>query len=167
MAEENKENEEIFEIEPVNSLEDDLAKEINAIKDVGPEVGTMMVRVFENWFWKKKTSLPKIPQEMKIIPLSYSDSSEEKFVLKGGLKNNSNLTTMMGMWDDVLYPDNENRERRVYELANDINSYSVELAGKTEKLDSLFTILNQKLEELGDDLDYPELKQKTEIPIYE
>ncbi|CAG8598162.1 11897_t:CDS:2 [Dentiscutata erythropus] len=112
-----------------------------------------------------------IPEkEFEIESEIYNDDSktnqEEKFVLKGGLENNPDLETQE-IFDDILYPDNEKRERRACELQDDIKLYVNNLIEKGEMLNSIFENLKQKLDLIEDELNFSELKEEITIPIYQ
>ncbi|CAG8519518.1 2782_t:CDS:2 [Dentiscutata heterogama] len=96
----------------------------------------------------------------------YVDTEIKKFVLEGGLENNPDVETKMGVFEPLFYPDNQNRLQRVNELANDIRTFSVELIDKKDKLDFELERLKEILEKIGDDLEFFKLKEEIKIPIY-
>ncbi|CAG8758882.1 22460_t:CDS:2 [Dentiscutata erythropus] len=106
-------------------------------------------------------------EENKEIDILYDDGeslNESEEISKK--KNDLNDLKTLGMFEDVFFPDNKNREKRVNKLKNDIRMFLVELAGKKEKLDSFFTILQETLNRIAVDVDFSELKEQVEKPFY-
>ncbi|CAG8649841.1 2360_t:CDS:2 [Dentiscutata heterogama] len=115
----------------------------------------------------KEISQIKIHLSMELSTYSERFTSDLKEKKNQIIPENVQIVQCIGMWNNMIYPDNDNKERRIYKLSNDLSSYVVLLSGKAEKLNSLLTILHQMVKKIREDLNYPELKEIIKIPVYE